>query len=181
MKNTSKLIDKRLVEAYQSGDKNSLNTLVERWHLNFCKISYLIVKDADIAKDIAQESWKTIFLKLNDLKDSEKFGSWAISIVNRKSIDFLRGNKRVLQRKEDYQREVKKEELLCENEEPIIDEGKLKSVITQLPENQQIIIKLFYVQEYTLKEIAELLNISVGTAKSRLFHAREKIKMNLKQ
>jgi len=45
---------------------------------------------------------------------------------------------------------------------------------------QQMVIKLFYTEEYSLKEISKTLNISVGTTKSRLFHAREKLKQILK-
>ena len=57
---------------------------------------------------------------------------------------------------------------------------ELLKAIKKLPEQQQIVIRLFYVEDYTLKEISEILNISIGTAKSRLFHAREKLKLILK-
>ena len=52
--------------------------------------------------------------------------------------------------------------------------------INSLSSKQQVIIKLFYNQNYKLKEISEILEISIGTAKSRLFHAREKLKTILK-
>ena len=49
-----------------------------------------------------------------------------------------------------------------------------------LPEHHQMVINLFYVEDYSLKQISEILSISVGTAKSRLFHAREKLKTIIK-
>jgi RNA polymerase sigma factor (sigma-70 family) len=49
-----------------------------------------------------------------------------------------------------------------------------------LPRNQKMIMKLFYIEDYSLIQISEALHISVGTAKSRLFHAREKLKKSLK-
>ena len=57
----------------------------------------------------------------------------------------------------------------------------LLDAIKQLPVQQQEVLKLFYTEDYSLKEISQLLHISVGTTKSRLFHAREKLKLILKE
>jgi RNA polymerase sigma-70 factor (ECF subfamily) len=77
---------------------------------------------------------------------------------------------------------------MCEQEIITFDENndnlKLKTnllvAIKKLPEHQQVVIKLFYVEDYSLKQISDILKISIGTAKSRLFHAREKLKETLK-
>ncbi|MEE9364686.1 MAG: sigma-70 family RNA polymerase sigma factor [Cellulophaga sp.] len=63
-------------------------------------------------------------------------------------------------------------------------ENKLKlllDTIKELPDQQQLVLRLFYLNEYSLKEISEVLAISVGTVKSRLFHAREKLKSIFKK
>ena len=52
--------------------------------------------------------------------------------------------------------------------------------INNLPIKQKQVVRLFYLEELSLKQISEILNISIGTAKSRLFHAREKLKTILK-
>ena len=65
MKKAKQIRDVDLVKNHQSGDKTSLPILVKRWHLKFCKFAFWIVKDADVAKDIAQESWSVI-IKKND-------------------------------------------------------------------------------------------------------------------
>lgn len=182
MKNRLKISDKELVLAYQSGDKIALNYLVKRWHLYFCKLSFYKVKDADIAKDIVQESWKIIFNKLYDLQEPEKFKSWAISIVNRKAIDWLRAHQRNESKLHRYSKEITEEPE--ESKEVVSQEELLKrkllEAIQKLSDEQQVVIRLFYTQSYTLKEISSLLKISVGTAKSRLFHAREKLKTIIK-
>ena len=53
------------------------------------------------------------------------------------------------------------------------------NAIKKIPENQQIILRLFYVEEYSILEISNILYISKGTVKSRLFYAREKLKSHL--
>ncbi|CAL2101569.1 RNA polymerase sigma factor [Tenacibaculum sp. 190130A14a] len=179
MKKTKPISDKELVLAYQSGDKIALNYLVKKWHLYFCKLSFYKVKDADLAKDIVQESWRVIFNKLYDLQEPEKFKSWAISIVQRKTIDWLRANQRNEHKLQKYSNEIR-EESIEESDEDELLKRKLLQAIQKLSKEQQMVIRLFYTQSYSLKEISTLLNISVGTAKSRLFHAREKLKTIIK-
>ena len=56
----------------------------------------------------------------------------------------------------------------------------LRSSIRDLPKKQQQILNLFYLEEFSIKQVSEILNISTGTVKSRLFTAREKLKTILK-
>ncbi len=178
MKNLS---DTDLIIEYQSGNKKAFPFLVERWHVQFCKLANWYVKDATISKDIAQESWAVILKKLDDLKEPDKFKSWAISIVNRKAIDWLRSSKRRKHNIDKY-----KNEHVFENIEQTEKDDRskmndlLKKEIAKLSDNQKTIITLFYLEDYSLKEISEFLKISCGTVKSRLFHAREKLKKTLK-
>ncbi|WP_055443170.1 RNA polymerase sigma factor [Lacinutrix himadriensis] len=170
--------DAKLVLAFQSGDKKALATLVKRWHLTFCKKAFWLVKDADVAKDIAQDSWQTIIAKIDTLKDTSSFGSWALRIVYSTSLDVLRTKNSERFKQEEY---VKNQEVIVEdNNENTTLKRKLLLAIQDLPEQQQQVIKLFYLEEYSLKEISKTLDISLGTAKSRLFYAREKLKTILK-
>ncbi|WP_298239024.1 sigma-70 family RNA polymerase sigma factor [uncultured Algibacter sp.] len=174
----NKANDSLLVIQYQSGNVKALNLLVKNWHQSFCNKAYWLVKDADVAKDIAQDSWGVIINKIDNLKNPESFGSWASRIVCTKSLDWLKNNKR----KRENLETLKHEQEIFKSEEHNSEEIKIKllKTIKTLSKNQQVIIKLFYVQDYSLKEISDILNISVGTAKSRLFHAREKLKQLIK-
>ncbi|WP_299101642.1 sigma-70 family RNA polymerase sigma factor [uncultured Winogradskyella sp.] len=174
---TDQSIDKKLVEAYKSGDKRALAALVKRWHKLFCDKAYWLVKDKEAAKDIAQDSWTIIINKIETLKDPKQFKFWAYRIVCNKATDWLR-----LQSKNQKQTvrnnfETKTEDnVYSENEQLKL---KLSKAINELPNAQKIVIELFYIESCTLNQISNLLNISIGTAKSRLFHAREKLKKEL--
>ncbi len=181
MKDLDSITDKELVLKYQSGNKQVISLLVKKWHVQFCKLAYWYVKDTDIAKDIAQESWQTILNKLATLDNPERFKSWSISIVNRKAIDWLRANKRVEDKYQKYYKENKRVILEEEQDEQQELKNKLLKAIQKLSREQQVVVRLFYTESYSLKEISELLDISIGTAKSRLFHAREKLKTILKK
>lgn len=181
MKKAKQIRDVDLVKNHQSGDKTSLPILVKRWHLQFCKFAFWIVKDADVAKDIAQESWSVIIKKMTDLKEPEKFKSWAISIVNRKAIDWIRAKNREQNTLEKFYNENKTKTSFSDADDNSGLRKKLLKSIEKLSIEQQMVLTLFYTQSYSLKEISEILEISVGTVKSRLFHAREKLKTILKQ
>jgi len=110
------------------------------------------------------------------LRDPNSFSSWAMKIVTRKSLDYLKKQRKI--REQLNSKNFITEAQEKEEENPVL--SKLKKAIKELPENQQVVLRLFYTQEYTLKEIADILEISIGTVKSRLYHAREKLKTILK-
>jgi RNA polymerase sigma-70 factor (ECF subfamily) len=98
-------------------------------------------------------------------------------IVTRKTIDILRQNKTKREKLKQYQYSNLEG---TNNDEKNTEIIKLQEAIKSLPNNQQIVLRLFYTQEYSLFEIGNILDISIGTVKSRLFHAREKLKTILK-
>ncbi len=171
-------IDAKLVEQYQSGNALALAELVERWHKTFCNKAYWLVKNQDVAKDIAQDSWKTIINKMDSLNDVNSFGSWALRIVYTKSLDWIKYKNKEREKLQEYHKFNNIQEVKTDDNVQL--KLSLLKAVKGLPENQQVVIRLFYVEDYVLKEISEILNISIGTAKSRLFHAREKLKEILK-
>jgi len=173
----NKIFDALLVLQYQSGDKKALGMLVKRHHNRFCSHANWYLSDLDASKDVVQDCWGIIINKLGNLRDPNSFSSWAMRIVTRKSIDILKQNKSKREKLKQFQYTNMED---AHNEEKNTEIIKLQQAIKSLPNDQQIVLRLFYTQEYSLIEISNILDISVGTVKSRLFHAREKLKTNLK-
>ncbi|WP_425236554.1 RNA polymerase sigma factor [Ulvibacterium sp.] len=176
--NPNKVFDALLVLQYQSGDKKALGLLVKRHHAKLCRHSYWYTHDLDAAKDVVQDSWSIIITKLGSIRDPNAFGSWAMRIVTRKSLDFLNRNKNDREKLASYRNTPHN---LGAEEDKESDLIRLENAIRLLPKNQQVVLRLFYTEEYSLKEISTILEISIGTIKSRLFHAREKLKTILKK
>ena len=177
MGDPSKIFDGFLVLQYRSGKKHALGLLVNRYHKKLCRHSFGYTRDVDVSQDIVQDCWSIIINKLDSLKEPNRFGSWAFRIVTRRSLDFVRKKKWEIGQVNsfpDLQNEV---DTKNDNETLI---HNLQLMIRVLPKEQQVVLRLFYTEDYSLKEIAEILEISVGTVKSRLFHAREKLKTILK-
>ncbi|AXG72112.1 ECF RNA polymerase sigma factor SigW [Kordia sp. SMS9] len=171
--------DGELVSQYLAGNEKALASLVKRFHKTFCNHAYWIVKDADVAKDIAQDSWKLIIDKVASLQNPARFKSWALRMVHRKSIDYVRSIVKQQQQQNDYKVTTSIQNI------PLADttqvKQQLKEAIAKLSVSQQQVVRLFYVDELSLKDISKTLKISVGTAKSRLYHAREHLKKHIKK
>lgn len=115
---------------------------------------------------------------MGTLKDKSSFGSWALRLVYFQSLDGLRQKNIQYLKQHEYLRDQ-----IASTPGDIEEESKLKllKAINNLPEQQHIVINLFYLKNYSIKEISKNLNISTGTTKSRLFYAREKLKLILKK
>ncbi len=190
MTKPEKIFDGLLVLQYRKGSKKALSLLVKRWHTKLCKHAYYYVKDRDVAKDIAQDSWRVILQHIGNLKDVNSFGSWVLVIVNRKAIDCLRKKQKTDKKLHQYYEDSRTNYDTIETTHTITDDRVfaatdsaevIMSSIRKLPNNQQIILRLFYLEEYSILEICKILEISKGTVKSRLFYAREKLKLILKK
>ncbi len=172
-----KVFDSFLVLQYQAGHKKALELLVKRHHKRLCRHAYWYIHDLDTSKDIVQDSWRTIVKKLYGLKDPNSFASWSMRIVTRKSLDHIKRNSRIKEKLKSY-------DPITENTDAIEDRNRaierLKKAMGTLSDDQRIVLRLFYTEAYSLREISEILGISTGTVKSRLFHAREKLKAILK-
>jgi len=179
MSQNEKEKDGLLILDYQSGNKLALAELVKRWHKHFCKKAFFIVKDVDEAKDVAQDSWRTIIDKLETIKDPFSFSGWAMRIVHTKSIDVLRKRQKDLKNKNNIKLNSFEEDEPYDEKK--VHKKKLYLAILKLPIDQQEAVRLFYMEELSLNDISKLLKIKQGTIKSRLFHAREKLKLILKE
>lgn len=167
----SKIFDGLLLLQYRSGKKKALSLLVNKYHNKLCKHSYWCTYDIDDSKDIVQDCWSTVINNIDKLKEPNLFGSWVFRIVTRKSLDFVRKQKRDLGKLKQFGLTDKVSENKGDKEQVI---QKLFNAIQTLPKEKQMILRLFYIEQYSLKEISSILNVSEGTVKSRLFHSREK-------
>ncbi len=179
MTNSNKILDSYLVISYQSGDKKALGLLAKRWNKKLCVQAYRYTKDWDLARDVAQDTWHTVITKLFLLRDANSFGSWAMTIVSRKALDVVKKNGKT--------KKINESQMLSDEEAEIsamqtreAQIGQILKMIPELPFDQRMVLKLFYLEEYSLKEISVITGASMNTVKTRLFRAREKLKTIIK-
>ena len=170
---------KELVLSAKNGNKKAFDKLYELTHNDVWYNCLSLLKDEENAKDIMQETYITAFLKLDTLNDEQKFCGWITSIAVNKCKNKLKG-------KVEYQ--IDDEVLIVETEtdelmlpEEYITKGEKRKVLLQIMEdtlsfNQYQTVLMFYFDEMSISEIAQGLEISEGTVKSRLNSSRAKMK-----
>lgn len=170
---------KELVLSAKNGNKKAFDKLYELTHNDVWYNCLSLLKDEENAKDIMQETYITAFLKLDTLNDEQKFCGWITSIAVNKCKNKLKG-------KVEYQ--IDDEVLIVETEtdelmlpEEYITKAEKRKVLLQIMEdtlsfNQYQTVLMFYFDEMSISEIAQGLEISEGTVKSRLNSSRAKMK-----
>ncbi|MEK7487233.1 MAG: sigma-70 family RNA polymerase sigma factor [Planctomycetota bacterium] len=181
--------DQELVRTYLAGNSSSFDELVKRYSKLVGTIAFGVVRDVEAAKDITQEVFVKAYRSLASLSNPEKFKSWIYGITRTTSIDWLRAQKK---------NKVSLDELeekgialgnasISAGPTPLqhLEEEESKSRIRQeiltLPEKYKEIILLKHIQNYSYKEICELLGITQSAVETRLFRARLLLKNKLKQ
>jgi RNA polymerase sigma-70 factor (ECF subfamily) len=140
-------------------------------------------------EDLTQEAFIKAFSSLKNFNDEYAFSTWLYKIATNNSIDFIR--KRKLQmysidkpiesKDSDYTFELPDDSYEADKE--LISNQKTKllnAAIAKLPEKYKKVIRLRHVEEKSYEEIAEILNLPIGTVKAHIFRAREVLYRSLR-
>lgn len=184
--------DEQLINMSVKGDASAFGVLVERYQNKAYAISIKIVQNHDDALDCVQDSFIKAFRSLSSFNFQSSFNTWLYRIVTNTSLDLLRKNKKYQSNipiekplsgddDDDYfiqieDRKADVENIAVSNQTVIA----VREAISQLSEDLKKVILLFEIEQFSLIEVSKILNIPVGTVKSRLFRAREKLAILLK-
>ena len=184
--------DEQLINMSVKGDASAFGVLVERYQNKAYAISIKIVQNHDDALDCVQDSFIKAFRSLSSFNFQSSFNTWLYRIVTNTSLDLLRKNKKYQSNipiekplsgddDDDYfiqieDRKADVENIAVSNQTVIA----VREAIDKLSEDLKKVILLFEIEQFSLIEVSKILNIPVGTVKSRLFRAREKLAILLK-
>jgi RNA polymerase sigma factor (sigma-70 family) len=170
--------DQRYIEAVLRGDTNAYSLLVDRYKNMVFAIAIGILKNREDAEEASQDVFLKAYRALKTFRGNAAFSTWLYRIAYRSSLDHLKRRRNMPEPANEVLQgrlvAPVRESYLQQEEE---DEQKiiLKRAIAALDGGDQVIIKLFYYDERSLKEIAEIMEISVNTAKVRLFRSRDRL------
>ncbi len=177
-----------LVQRARANDQQALAEIYEISSPAVYKAIRVLIKDEDTVYDILQDTYVKAFTRLDQLQDAEKLIPWLKMIANNRAKDWLKKSKPVFftdisgtEEEDNVSFEESIEDVRSDmNPEMSMDEKEVRrlvmEILDQLPEDQRIVIGMFYYEEMSVKDIAAALEVSENTVKSRLSYGRKKIK-----
>ena len=176
-----------LVAKAQTGDNQALNDLFTETYNNVYYFALKTVKDETLAADVTQETFVTVFQNISTLNDPVAYPAWSRQITYRHCLQHLKKQNREATVDEnedgttifDTLEEERTEFIPEENLDKDDFKKTILDMVDSLPEEQRTAVILYYYDELSVKEIAEIQGVTEGTVKSRLNYARKAIKASV--
>jgi RNA polymerase sigma factor (sigma-70 family) len=177
MKKTQNLDD--IIRGCAKGDRICQHALYKMFYGKLMAICHRYTRNDDQAKDILQEGFIKVFNHIKDYERKGSFEGWLKRIITNTAIDYYR------KRSSDFL--LMNEENDIEAAKYIEDEGEeeifngmtpneVLAAVKKLSPAYQMVFNLYVVEDYSHKEIAEMLGISIGTSKSNLAKAKQNLR-----
>jgi RNA polymerase sigma-70 factor, ECF subfamily len=181
-------ITKKRIKEVLKGDHNAFGEVVDLYKDKVYVICYRMIGNRHEAEDLTQEAFIRAFVNIERYHINRKFSTWLYRIATNLCID------RIRKKKPDYYldaeikgadgltmySQIASDDLLPEAE---VVNMELQDVIQQhilnLPEKYRTVIVLKYIEELSLNEISEMLELPIGTVKTRLYRGREALRKQL--
>ena len=173
--------DEVLMSRAQAGDVRAFAELVQRYKDPMYNLAYRMLRDRQEAEDIAQETFLHVFRALNRFQTGERFSPWVYRIATNLCLDKLRRNKGMsisldapMGPESDVYLQVADP---GDGPDAALELSELRDdvqrAVDALPERYRTIVILRHLHDRSYEEIAEIVDLPLGTVKTRLFRARE--------
>lgn len=168
--------EQQLISRAVKGNPRAQEELYRRYSPKMLSVARMYIRDEQNAEEVMLAGFLKVFTYLADFRNDGSFEGWIRRIVVRESISWVR-----------------KKDLLVFSEEPVEPEPTsysdtvsnlevevIQDLIDQLPEGYRMVFVMYAIEGYKHREIAELLDIEVGSSKSQLFKARKMLQAKIK-
>ncbi len=168
----------KLVKDCIKGKQKSQKMLYETFYGKMLAVCMRYANDTNEAQDILHDGFIKVFLNLKKFKNKGSLEGWIRRIIINNAIDYIRNKKIFFVDETEYNisETVQDEEYLQNIEFTKVKAEIIIKLIQKLTPAYKTVFNMYVIDEYTHKEIAEKLNISIGTSKSNYFKAKQKIK-----
>ena len=169
------------------GDVEAFNELVNRHHTKIYGLAYRMLGNAEDAEDATQETFLEAYKSIKTFRFQSQFGTWLYRVGMNTCNQYIRKAKSRNRMLNAYTEETAAQGMTEEREIPermaIKTEQRkvIQAAIDRLPPKQREVVTLYYMQHLKYKEIAEVLNCSLGTVASRLNKAMQNLKVKLEK
>ncbi|MFN2110244.1 MAG: RNA polymerase sigma factor [Anaerolineae bacterium] len=177
-------VESRLVRRLQSGDLTALGELFELFKDVVYRTALAITRDQHAAEDILQECFVRLYQYADSIDVGRPLKPWLYRVVVNLSYDWF-SRKPTLQPLDDVLDWLSALPNVLPSPDHKAEERELykmvRDIVEELPMSHQAVVVLFYLENLSLEEVAEVVELPVGTVKSRLYYARKRLRDALAQ
>ena len=187
--------EKELIDRLKQGNQQALRNIIEEYQDYVYTVALQMVKKKEIAEEVTQDVFIKVYKKINSYEFRAKFSTWLFTIVYRTALNYMEKKKILVAVSEftlpdsedalmeSVQNKYSAESRWQNNENAIESDHQQQQIIYKaidsLEMKQGIVITLFYLKEFSVNEIADIMQISVNTVKTHLFRGRDNLKKAL--
>lgn len=173
------------VREAKDGDHAAYGRLVRAHQKRIYNLIYRFCPDHDTADELAQETFVKAYEKLHTFREEYRFGGWISTIASNLAINYLKRHKRQVSMQDYPIEEIVEDTNPSRNPSTALTDKemmeKLNEEVENLPPEYRAAFVLRVYEDMSYEEIAEKLNIEIGTVMSRLFRARARLKKALQE
>jgi RNA polymerase sigma-70 factor (ECF subfamily) len=176
--------DSSIIQRILDGDGQAFEMLILKYQSKLFATVLNVVKNRELAEDITQDAYLKAYQKLDTLKNRDQFYAWLKRIALNLALNHFERAKRVVD-VENEEDETSYFERIPDGDSPeellVKDELKkyVRHFVDALPDKLRVVVVLREIEDMSYEEISAVMNIPIGTVRSRLFNARQMIKDRL--
>ncbi len=172
------------ITAARKGNRLAFRRLVEKYQHYVFTIAMRVLKQREVAEEVAQDVFLKVYNTLDSFEGKSKFSTWLYTITYRSAIDVARKKQLHTQTLEDERTPNWKDDFHEDGLQRVSRQDLqqyLKQAIDQLDPLDATIITLYYLHEKMVKEIVEITGLTETNIKTKLYRLRDRLRDNLKQ
>ena len=169
--------ERRLLARVAEGDRDAFRDLYLRYHRRLARFLTRLTHRREDAEEIINDTMWIVWQRASDFRGASRVSTWVMGIAYRRALKMIR---RAVTHERAMLLEAIDGEPGREDEiESTADRRLLERALAQLPLEQRLVLELTYYLDHSCEEIAEIMECPANTVKTRMFHARRKLRVLL--
>ncbi|GJQ61694.1 MAG: DNA-directed RNA polymerase sigma-70 factor [Melioribacteraceae bacterium] len=169
------LSDREIIDSVLSGKKENFTILVKRYEKRAYSLLFRMTRNHEDAEEVLQDSFVKAYFALPGFKGEAKFSTWFYRIVYNAGLSMV--TSKAYKMKQQMSSPESEEAFGVENSGSVDNKNKnLYFLMNQLPVKNSLVMIMYYIDGLSLKEIGEVLGLSLQNTKVILYRSREKLK-----
>ena len=174
------ITEEQLIDNLKAGDSQALGILIEKYQDYVFTLAKRMVRSDEIAEEIAQDVFIKVYKKISSYQNRSKFTTWLFTITYRTSLNYLDKKKITITESDLEEKDstgfINEIHFSESNENTVDRKHIIWKAIDVLPHVQGVVITLFYLNGFSVNEIASTLTLPQNTVKTLLFRGRASLK-----